>query len=91
MKNKRFICLMLSTHSRIRNLKRVLATKKEIDKYGLTKNDLLVPERSLNFEGAAKASKIPERNELDFESALIKVSPDLKTSYYDLSLSLLKQ
>ncbi len=61
------------------NLKRVLATKKEIDKYGLTKNDLLVARRSLNFEGAAKASKIPELNEpLIFESSLIKVSPDLK-------------
>lgn len=61
-------------------LKMVNATDDEINKYCLTKNDLLIARRSLNYEGAAKACQIPEINKpLLFESSLIKITPDLNT------------
>lgn len=78
-------------------LKRVLATEKEIDKYRLTKSDLLIARRSLNFEGAAKACRIPEINEpLIFESSLIKISTNSKLAttiylYYYLNNELVRK
>ena len=59
-------------------LRRVLANKKQIDDYGLTKTDLLVARRSLTFDGAAKLCGIPESGDpLLFESSFIRLTPDL--------------
>jgi type I restriction enzyme S subunit len=56
------------------NLKRVLASKKEIGQYGLTEGDVLINRRSLNYEGSAKPCLIPNLKEpLIFESSLIRV------------------
>lgn len=59
------------------NLKRIMINEEELKKYNLDYNDLLIARRSLNFEGAAKACKIPKSNEpLVFESSLIKITPN---------------
>ena len=59
-------------------LRRVLASEKQIDEYGLTRNDLLVARRSLTFDGAAKLCGLPASNDpLLFESSFIRLSPDL--------------
>jgi type I restriction enzyme S subunit len=61
------------------NLKRVLAPQKDIEKYSVTRDDLLIARRSLTFEGAAKPCLIDEYDQpMIFESSLIKISPDLK-------------
>ena len=58
------------------DLRRVLADEKQIRDYGLTKTDLLVARRSLNFDGAAKLCGVPESREpLLFESSFIRVTP----------------
>lgn len=66
-------------------LRRVLADDKQIRDYGLTKNDLLVARRSLNFDGAAKLCGIPASDEpLLFESSFIRLTPDsekVRTEY----------
>lgn len=55
-------------------LKRVLATCSEISKYALEPTDLLIARRSLNYDGAAKACRIPQSEEpLLFESSLIRL------------------
>lgn len=59
-------------------LRRVLASKKQLDDYGLTKTDLLVARRSLTFDGAAKICGIPDSGDpLLFESSFIRLAPDL--------------
>jgi type I restriction enzyme, S subunit len=59
------------------NLRQISATDKESKKYQLLENDLLVARRSLTFEGAAKACKLPKKfGKLLFESSLIRVRPD---------------
>ncbi len=59
-------------------LRRVLANKKQLDDYGLTKTDLLVARRSLTFDGAAKICGIPDSGDpLLFESSFIRLAPDL--------------
>ncbi|MBV2119832.1 MAG: restriction endonuclease subunit S [Candidatus Thiodiazotropha sp. (ex Ctena orbiculata)] len=61
------------------NIKRVLAPPKDIEKYALTKDDVLVTRRSLVYEGAAKPCMIPDSEEaLIYESSMIRVRPDLK-------------
>lgn len=66
-------------------LRRVLADEKQIRDYGLSKNDLLVARRSLNFDGAAKLCGIPASDEpLLFESSFIRLTPDsgkVRTEY----------
>lgn len=58
-------------------LRRVLASKKQLDDYGLTKTDLLVARRSLTFDGAAKICGIPDSGDpLLFESSFIRLAPD---------------
>jgi type I restriction enzyme, S subunit len=58
-------------------LKRVLASEKDIEKYKLTSEDLLISRRSLTYEGAAKPSLIAESDEpLMFESSMIRVTPN---------------
>jgi len=59
------------------SIKRVRISEKDIQKYSLNHNDLLVARRSLNFEGAAKPCLIPESDEpLVFESSMIRVTAD---------------
>ncbi|BDX03466.1 type I restriction modification enzyme protein S [Marinomonas pontica] len=59
------------------SLKRVLASDTDIAKYGLTYEDLMISRRSLNYEGAAKPSLIPNSDEpLIFESSMIRITPD---------------
>lgn len=61
------------------NLKRVLANKTDVEKYSLTHEDLMISRRSLNYEGAAKPSMIPNSKEpLIFESSIIRITPDKK-------------
>lgn len=58
-------------------LKRVSIEQKDIDKYNLTSDDLLVARRSLNYEGSAKPCRIPKSIEpLVFESSLIRINID---------------
>ena len=58
-------------------LKRVAVEQSDIEKYGLSSNDILVSRRSLNYEGSAKPCLIQDLGEpLIFESSLIRVSPD---------------
>jgi type I restriction enzyme S subunit len=58
------------------NLKRVLCSESDIQKYALTENDILIARRSLTLEGAAKPCLIPKSNEpLIFESSFIRVTP----------------
>lgn len=62
------------------HLRRVLADEKQINDYGLTRADLLVARRSLNFDGAAKLCGIPESEQpLLFESSFIRLTPKLDT------------
>lgn len=59
------------------SIKRVKISEKDIQKYSINHNDLLVARRSLNFEGAAKPCLIPESDEpLVFESSMIRVTAD---------------
>ncbi|GAA4888514.1 restriction endonuclease subunit S [Ferrimonas pelagia] len=61
------------------SLKRVDASPADQEKYRLTAGDLLISRRSLNYEGAAKPSLIPQSDEpLLFESSLIRVTPCFK-------------
>lgn len=58
-------------------LKRVAAPNKDVEKYALTEDDILISRRSLNLEGAAKPSLIPISDEpLIFESSMIRVTTD---------------
>jgi type I restriction enzyme, S subunit len=58
------------------NLKRVVCTKSDIEKYALSEHDILIARRSLTLEGAAKPCLIPKSNEpLIFESSFIRVTP----------------
>jgi len=58
------------------NLKRVVCTKSDIEKYVLSENDILIARRSLTLEGAAKPCLIPKSDEpLIFESSFIRVTP----------------
>lgn len=60
-------------------IKRVNASLRDIEKYGLRSSDVLISRRSLVYEGSAKPCLIPETNEpLIFESSLIRVRPDQK-------------
>ncbi|MUJ27465.1 restriction endonuclease subunit S [Aliivibrio fischeri] len=57
-------------------MKRVLASSKDIEKYAVTGDDILISRRSLNYEGAAKPSLIMSSDEpLLFESSLIRFRP----------------
>jgi type I restriction enzyme S subunit len=57
------------------NLKQVDINEKELKKYNIDQNDILIARRSLNYEGSAKPCRIPQSNEpLVFESSLIKLS-----------------
>tara|TARA_R110002050_G_scaffold46605_3_gene109574 strand:+ start:243 stop:1430 length:1188 start_codon:yes stop_codon:yes gene_type:complete len=61
------------------NMKRVKVSKKDIAKYKLTSNDILISRRSLMLEGAAKPSLVQESGEdLIFESSIIRLTPDTK-------------
>jgi type I restriction enzyme S subunit len=61
------------------NMKRVKVSKKDIEKYKLTSNDILISRRSLMLEGAAKPSLVQESGEdLIFESSIIRLTPDTK-------------
>lgn len=56
------------------NLKQVIVTPADIEKYGINSNDVLIARRSLNYEGSAKPCLIPAVQEpLIFESSLIRV------------------
>ncbi|MEW2130756.1 restriction endonuclease subunit S [Streptomyces sp. NPDC005435] len=58
-------------------LKRVACAEKDLAKYALTSDDLLVARRSLNYEGSAKPCRVGASDEpLIFESSLIRVTPD---------------
>ncbi|RRV13906.1 restriction endonuclease subunit S [Stutzerimonas xanthomarina] len=59
------------------SLKRVAVPEKDIVKYGLSPNDILVSRRSLTYEGSAKPCLIEDIGEpLIFESSLIRLTPD---------------
>ena len=59
------------------DIKRVNASKSEVEKYSLDENDVLVARRSLNYEGSAKPCRVPPiGRHLIFESSLIRVTPD---------------
>ncbi|KXJ53923.1 MAG: hypothetical protein AXW15_08985 [Neptuniibacter sp. Phe_28] len=61
------------------SIKRVNVPEKDIKKYAITNNDILVTRRSLVYEGAAKPCLIPRSSEpLIYESSMIRVSPDLE-------------
>lgn len=71
-------------------LRRVRATEKQINEYGLSKDDLLVARRSLNFDGAAKVCGIPNSDEpLLFESSFIRLTPDSRKVRAEYLLSYL--
>jgi type I restriction enzyme S subunit len=56
-------------------LRRVNISKKDIVKYMVKSDDVLIARRSLNYAGAAKPCRIPYSNEpLVFESSLIRLS-----------------
>ncbi|BAY26821.1 restriction modification system DNA specificity subunit [Calothrix sp. NIES-2100] len=56
------------------NLKRVNICQKDIKKYSIDENDLLVARRSLVYEGAAKPCRVPQLKEpLVFESSIIRL------------------
>jgi type I restriction enzyme S subunit len=70
------------------HLRRVLADEKQLQDYGLTRSDLLVARRSLNFDGAAKLCGVPLSVEpLLFESSFIRLTPkhDLVRTEYLLN------
>jgi type I restriction enzyme S subunit len=59
------------------NLKNVHCNAADVEKYGLTANDLLIARRSLNYEGAAKPCMIPvSKKPMIFESSLIRLRPN---------------
>jgi type I restriction enzyme, S subunit len=78
-------------------LKRVNIPQSDIEKYGLSSNDILIARRSLTYEGAAKPCLISESKEpLIFESSLIRVrvNQDLLDPvffYFYLSLPSVRQ
>jgi len=78
-------------------LKRVNIPLPDIQKYGLSSNDILIARRSLTYEGAAKPCLISESKEpLIFESSLIRVrvNQDLLDPiffYFYLSLPSVRQ
>ncbi|RLP54973.1 MAG: restriction endonuclease subunit S [Ketobacter sp.] len=60
------------------SLKRVDASKLDIDKYGLSESDIMISRRSLTYEGAAKPCLIPKSDEpLLFESSMIRFTPNV--------------
>lgn len=60
-------------------IKKVKASKDDLNRYALCEDDILVARRSLNYEGAAKPCRIPKIDRpLIFESSLIRVSADTK-------------
>ena len=66
-------------------LKRVVCTSSDVEKYALCENDILIARRSLTLEGAAKPCLIPRSSEpLIFESSFIRVTPkpDKLTALY---------
>lgn len=79
------------------SLKRVQASDADIVKYRLTHEDLMISRRSLNYEGAAKPSLIPQSDEpLIFESSMIRITPDKKQIdklflFYYLTVPLVKE
>lgn len=59
------------------NLKRVVCSQQDIERYKLSNTDLIVARRSLNYEGSVKPCLIPSSNEpLIFESSLIRITPN---------------
>lgn len=59
------------------SLRRVLAIKKQVADYALSNDDILIARRSLNFDGAGKACRMPASvKPLIFESSLIRLSPN---------------
>jgi type I restriction enzyme S subunit len=59
------------------NLKRVVCSQQDIEKYKLSNTDLIIARRSLNYEGSVKPCLIPSSNEpLIFESSLIRITPN---------------
>jgi type I restriction enzyme S subunit len=59
------------------NLKQVNINEKEIEKYNVDYNDILIARRSLNYEGSAKPCRVHRSSKpIVFESSLIKLSPD---------------
>jgi type I restriction enzyme, S subunit len=78
-------------------LKRVNIAQSDIEKYGLSSNDILIARRSLTYEGAAKPCLIGESTEpLVFESSLIRVRVNQKLLdpvflYFYLSLPPVRQ
>lgn len=59
------------------SLKRVSIVEKDIKKYEVNSDDILIARRSLTYDGSAKPCRIPESSEpLVFESSLIKVTPN---------------
>ncbi len=59
------------------NIKRVAAPLKDIEKYAITDQVILVSRRSLVYEGAAKPCLIPSSSEpLIYESSMIRVCPN---------------
>lgn len=64
--------------AKVETAKRVEIPEKDIKKYGLQKNDLLVARRSLTLEGSAKPCRIPNLLEpVIYESSLIRIRPNL--------------
>src|SRR5690606_9411569 len=60
--------------AQLNNVKRVLVSEKEIEKFKLQNTDILLARRSLNYEGAAKPCLIPISIEpLIYESSLIRL------------------
>lgn len=59
------------------SLKRVDAPSRDVKKYGITKNDILVSRRSLTYAGSAKPCLVEDIGEpLIYESSLIRVTVD---------------
>lgn len=60
-------------------LKRVVCSRQDIDKYGLSEADLLIARRSLNYEGSVQPCRVEGSDQpLIFESSLIRLTPDSK-------------
>ncbi len=59
------------------SLKRVLCTQSDIEKYGLTTDDIIIARRSLTYDGAAKPCMVPHDTQpLIFESSFIRIRPN---------------
>lgn len=60
-------------------LKRVSCSQSDIEKYGLTTDDIIIARRSLTYDGAARPCMVPKAEEpLIFESSFIRVRADKK-------------